>query len=64
MKDLKIFLKKVKQKKRKKTLERYQTFTEKEKKASVYWKCNKIFSKEQKQKLVEYRKNYYITHNK
>ena len=64
MKDLKIFLKKVKRKKQKKARERYQTFTEKEKKASVYWECNKTFSKEQKQKLVEYRKNYYITHNK
>ena len=26
--------------------------------------CNKNLSKEQKEKLVEYRRNYYIMHNK
>ena len=29
-----------------------------------YRERNKNLSKKQKQKLVDYRKNYYITHNK
>ena len=43
-----------------------QNFTEKEKekKCQYHRELNKNLSKEQKQKLVEYRRNYYITHNK
>ena len=49
-----------KDKKQKKAQERYQTFTEEEKEKM----CNKNLSEEQKQKLVEYRINYYLIHNK
>ena len=56
-----------KRKKRpKKAGERYQSFTEeeKEKKRQYYCKRNKNLSKKQKRKLIEYRRNYYIRHNK
>ena len=36
----------------------------KKKKKHEYCEHNKYFSKVQKQKLVEYRRNYYITHDK
>ena len=44
----------------KKTQERYQNFTEEEKEKRL----NKNLSEEQNQKLVEYRRYYYLTHNK
>ena len=52
--------------KQKKVQGRYQNFTEedKEKKCQYYCDSSKILSREQKQKLVEYRRNYYISHNK
>ena len=49
---------KEKENKRQKTAgERYQNFTEEEKKM-----CNKNLSEEQK--LIKYRRNYYLTYNK
>ena len=59
MKNIKIFLKKKKTK-------FYQNFTEKEKekKCPYYRKYNKNLSKEQKQRVVEYGRNYYIMYNK
>ena len=42
------------------TQERDENLTEEEKEK----KCNNFFSLKQKQKLVEYRRNYYLTHNK
>ena len=47
-----------KYKRRKKARERYQNFTEEEKEK----KRNKNLSEEQKNKLAEYRRNYYLTH--
>ena len=44
--------------------ERYFTEDEKEKKRQYYWERTKNLSKEQKQKLAEYRRHYYITHDK
>ena len=43
-----------------------QNFTEKEKgkKRQYHRKRNTSLSEKQKKKLVEYRRNYYITHNK
>ena len=35
-----------------------------EKKRRYHRECNKNFSEEQKQKIVDYRRNYYIRHNK
>ena len=59
MKNIKIFLKKKKTK-------FYQNFAEKEKekKCQYYRKCNKNLSKEQKQRVVEYGRNYYIMYKK
>ena len=56
MKDFKIFLKN-KKKKAKKVGERYQNLTEEEKEK----KHNKNLYEEQKQKLIESRRNYYLT---
>ena len=47
-----------KEKRQKKACERYENFTEKEKEKQ----CNKNLSEEQEQKLVEYRRNNYLTH--
>ena len=46
-----------KDKRQKKVRERYKKLTEKEKET----RCNKNLSEEQKQKLVEYRRNDYLT---
>ena len=46
-------------KRRKKAQERYQNLTKEEKEK----RCNKNLSEEQKQRLVEYRRNNYLTHN-
>ena len=56
VKNIKIFLKKKKTKRWKKALDRHQIFNyeEKEKRCQYY--------QEHKQKLPEYRRNYYITH--
>ena len=59
MKDFKIFLKN-KKKKAKKVGERYQNLTEEEKEK----KHNKNLYEEQKQKLIESRRNYYLTDSK
>ena len=45
-------------KNKKKSSETYQSFTDIEK------KCNNNLPKEQKKKVAEYRRNYYLTHNK
>ena len=60
MKDIKIFLKKKKTKGKKKTRGRYQNFTKEEKEKS----SDKNLSEEQKQKVTEYRRNYYLADNK
>ena len=49
-----------KDKRRKKTRERYQNFAEEKKEK----RRNKNLSEEEKQKLTEYRRNHYLTHNK
>ena len=59
MKDFKLFLKN-KKKKAKKVGERYQNLTEEEKEK----KHNKNLYEEQKQKLIESRRNYYLTDSK
>ena len=59
MKDFKIFLKN-KKKKAKKVGERHQNLTEEEKEK----KHNKNLYEEQKQKLIESRRNYYLTDSK
>ena len=65
MKDFKIFLKNKIIKAKKKAQIRYQYFTEEEKEKKRQYYCKRRnLSKEQKPKLVEYRRNYYITHNK
>ena len=53
-------------KKCKKTRERCQNVSEeeREKKRQYYRERNKNLSEVQKQMLVEYRRNYYITHKK
>ena len=50
-------------KKKNKTPERYQNFfeKEKEKKSQSYRERNKSLYEDQKQRLVEYRRYYYIT---
>ena len=47
-------------KRQKKARERYQNFTEEENKK----RHNKNLSEEQKKKLAEYRRNYYLAHKK
>ena len=59
MKDFKIFLKN-KKKRAKKVGERYQNLTEEEKEK----RHNKNLYEEQKQKLIESRRNYYLTDSK
>ena len=49
-----------KNKRRKNARERYQNFTEEKKQK----RRNKDLDKEQKQKLVGYKINHYLTHNK
>ena len=46
--------------------DKYQNLSEKEngKKCQHHHECIKILSKQQKEKKVEYRKNYYLTHEK
>ena len=66
-KDIKIFLKKIKRKKKiKKAHKKYQNLfeQEKEKKSWYHHERNKNLSEEQKQKLVEYMKYYYLAHKK
>ena len=61
MKDIKIFLKKKKtkgEKRLEKDFQNYQNFTEEEKGR----RCQ--YYQERKQKLPEYRRNYYLTHRK
>ena len=55
-----------KEKLRKVARERYQNLSEEkiDKRRHYYRKPNKNLSKQQKQKLVVYRRNYYIMHNK
>ena len=75
MKDIKIFLKKKsaksqknkktnKQAKKKKICERCQNFTEEEKKRQYYRESNENLFDDHKQKLIEYRRNYYLAHKK
>ena len=66
MKDIKVFLKKksAKSKQTNKTRENCQNFTEEEKKRQYYRESNENFSDNQKQKLIEYRTNYYLAHKK
>ena len=59
MKDFKLFLKN-KKKKAKKVGERYQNLTEEEKEK----RHNKNLYEEQKQKLIESRRNYYLIDSK
>ena len=40
------------------------TVGEKEKKYQHYCKCIKNISEDQKQKLIKYRRNYYLAHKK
>ena len=49
-----------KYKRQKNAPEKYQKFTKEEKEKWRY----KNLSEEQKQELIEYRRNYYLTHNK
>ena len=58
MKDIKIFPKKKQIKGEKKTQERYQNFTEKEKEK------RRQYYPEHKKKLPEYRRNHCLTHKK
>ena len=44
--------------------ERYQNLTEEEKKLQYHCERNKNLTGNQKKKVVEYRINYYIRHNK
>ena len=48
------------------TRSKYQNLSEeeKEKKHWYHWECNKTLSEEQKQKQVEYMRNYYLAHKK
>ena len=74
MKDIKIFLKKKsaksekkqknKQTSKKKKCERCQNFTEEEKERQYYRESNENLFDDQKQKLIEYRRNYYLAHKK
>ena len=59
-------LKKEKTKGKKNVRERYQNYTEEEKEKKPHYYCerSKTLSEEQKQKLVEYRRNYCLTHYK
>ena len=52
-----------KSRRRKKVRERYQNFTE-EREGKRKKRYNKNLSEEQKQNLVEYSRNYYLTRNK
>ena len=56
MKDIKTFFEEGKNKRWKKTRERYQNFTEEEKQKRCW------YYQECEQKLPGYRRNYYITH--
>ena len=60
VKDIKISQKNRNTKGKKNAQEWYQPFTEEEKKESH----NKNLSEEQKKKIAEYRRNYYLTHKK
>ena len=63
MKGIRIFLKKEKTNGEKRP-QKDKNFTEEEKEEKHQYYCerNKNLSKKQKQKLVEYRRNYYITY--
>ena len=50
--------------KQKKKCERCQNFTEEEKKRQYYRESNENLFDDQKQKLIEYRRNYYLAHKK
>ena len=66
MKSIKVFRKKKKNKKLKKDCKRYQNFSEEEKgkKRQYYHQHTKTLSEDQKQSLIEYGRNYYITDEK
>ena len=51
-------------KQKKKKCERCQNFTEEEKKRQYYRESNENLFDDQKQKLIEYRRNYYLAHKK
>ena len=61
VKDIKIFLKKKKTNGKKRPKKDIKIFL---KKCQYPCERNKILSKEQKQKLVEYMRNYYLAHKK
>ena len=65
MKGIKIFLNK-KKKSEKKPVKGFKVFRKKKKKKKRQYYCerNKNLSEDQKQRLVEYRRTYYTTHNK
>ena len=57
-------IKKNKKQTKKKTSERCQNFTGEEKKRQYYHEGNENLSNDQKQKLIEYRRKYYLAHKK
>ena len=59
MKDFKIFLEKKKTKGKKGSRQTPKCFSRRKKN-----RCNKNLSEEQKKKLAEYRRNYYLAHKK
>ena len=52
------------EKRQKKTQDRYQEEEEKEEKCQYHRQRNKNLSKEEKEKKVEFMKNYYLAHKK
>ena len=66
MKNIKILLKKKKTKKGKKACEICLNFSEeeKEKNRQYYHQSHKNLSKDKKQRLVEHRRNFYVTHKR
>ena len=65
IKDIIIFLKKEKTKSVKMPTKDIKFFwRRKENKRQYYREHNKNLSKDQKERLIEYRRNYHITHNK
>ena len=63
VKDITVSLKKKKQKTKKGPRKISKFYRRKKKQRQYYWECNKNLSREQKQKVIEYR-NYYVTHKK
>ena len=65
VKGIKIFLKKKKEKSKKRSMKGIKMFLKKKKKKIVNIIVNAIIeNKDRKQRLVEYRKNYYRTYKK